>query len=59
MKKDLDFIDNLFSNMDDKDLKKLSEKARKMKMDVLFEEPCPIYEGDAEDWEDFWYNEDK
>tara|TARA_A100001234_G_scaffold110663_1_gene97277 strand:- start:407 stop:583 length:177 start_codon:yes stop_codon:yes gene_type:complete len=57
--KDLDFIDNLLPDMDDEDLKQLAEKAHKMKMDVLFEEPCPIYEGDAEDWEDFWYNEDK
>ena len=57
--KDLDFIDNLLPDMDDDDLKQLAEKARKMKMDVLFEESCPIYEGDAEDWEDFWYNEDK
>jgi hypothetical protein len=30
-----------------------------MKNDTLFEEPCPIYEADVDDWEDFWYNEDK
>ena len=45
--KDLDFIDELI------------EKAIRMKTDILMEEPCPIYDGDAEDWEDFWYNEDK
>jgi len=22
-------------------------------------ESCPIYEADENDWEDFWYNEDK
>ena len=55
--KDLDFIDNLL-NMDEEDLKQLSQKAIKMKTDILMEEPCPIYEGDAEDWEDFWFNED-
>jgi len=54
MRKDLDFIDNL---MDEEDFKELSEKAHKMKMDVLFEEPCPIYEADEKDWDDFWYNE--
>jgi|TARA_Y100000289_G_C3807183_1_gene91961 hypothetical protein len=54
--KDLDFIDNFF--MDEEDLKQLSQKAKEMKNRILMEEPCPIYEGDAEDWEDFWYNED-
>ena len=55
--KDLDFIDNLL-DMDEEDLKQLSLKAKQMKNRILMEEPCPIYEGDAEDWEDFWYNED-
>jgi hypothetical protein len=55
--KDLDFIDNLL-DMDEEDLKQLSQKAIKMKTDILMEEPCPVYEGDAEDWEDFWFNED-
>ena len=55
--KDLDFIDNLL-DMDEEDLKQLTQKAIKMKTDILMEEPCPVYEGDAEDWEDFWYNED-
>lgn len=45
--KDLDFIDDLM------------QEARKMKNNILMEEPCPIYDGDAEDWEDFWHNEDK
>lgn len=55
--KDLDFIDNLL-DMDEEDLKQLSLKAKQMKNSILMEEPCPVYEGDAEDWEDFWYNED-
>jgi len=29
------------------------------KVDLLMEEPCPIYEATEEDWNDFWYNEDK
>lgn len=45
--------------MEDKDFKKLAMKALKMKTDILMEEPCPIYEADEKDWEDFWYNEDK
>ena len=55
--KDLDFIDNLL-DMDEEDLKQLSLKAKQMKNRILMEEPCPVYEGDAKDWEDFWYNED-
>ena len=55
--KDLDFIDNLL-DMDEEDLKQLAQKAIKMKTDILMEEPCPVYEGAAEDWEDFWQNED-
>lgn len=43
----------------DIELKKLSDAAKKMKNDILMEEPCPIYEADEADWEDFWYNEDK
>jgi len=45
--------------MKDKDFKELAMKAVKMKTDILMEEPCPIYEADEDDWEDFWYNEDK
>lgn len=42
------------------DLSVLYERVMELKMRVLFEEPCPIYEGDSEeDWEDFWYGEDK
>lgn len=44
--------------MNEEDLKELSKRARRMKSDILFEEPCPIYEADEADWEDFWYNED-
>jgi len=45
--------------MKDKDFRELAMKAVKMKTDILMEEPCPIYEADENDWEDFWYNEDK
>jgi len=45
--------------MNQEDIRKLSEAVRKMKNDILMEEPCPIYEATDEDWEDFWYNEDK
>lgn len=53
--RDLDFIDDL---MEEEDYIELMEKALRMKVDVLMEEPCPIYESNEEDWEDFWYNED-
>ena len=49
--KDLDFIDKLLPD--------LNEKVKRMKTDILMEEPCPIYEAVEGDWEDFWYNEDK
>ena len=45
--------------MTEEELKKLAEAAKKMKNDILMEEPCPIYEADEVDWADFWYNEDK
>jgi hypothetical protein len=47
------------------DLKKLYERVKRMKTDMLMEEPCSLYEprwGDvsnsSDDWEDFWYNEE-
>ena len=46
-------------SLDTNDIKKLTEAALRMKIDILMEEPCPIYEATEEDWEDFWYNEDK
>ena len=52
--KDLDFIDDHFDNH----MEILKARIARIKNDALMEEPCPIYEGDAEDWEDFWYNED-
>ena len=55
--KDLDFLDDLLP-MDDRDLKELQQRALRMKTDILMEEPCPIYEADEEDWEDFWYGEE-
>ena len=38
---------------------KLRKRVAQSKNDLLMEEPCPIYEATDEDWEDFWYNEDK
>jgi len=46
------------TQMTEQDLKELQQKVLRMKTDVLMEEPCPIYEADESDWEDFWYNED-
>lgn len=46
-------------SLDTKDIKKLTEAVLRMRVDILMEEPCPIYEATEEDWEDFWYNEDK
>ena len=43
----------------EEDFKDLQRKVVRMKSDILFEEPCPIYEGDSEDWDDFWYGEDE
>ena len=45
--------------MSEEDYRELAELARKMKNDVLMQEPCPIYDGDEEGWDDFWYNNDK
>jgi len=56
--KDLDFIDNHLP-MNEEDIKELHQLTLRMKTDILMEEPCPIYDGNEEDWEDFWYNEDK
>ena len=49
--KDLDFIDNL--------LPEINSRVKKMKNEILMEEPCPIYDASEEDLEDFWKNEDK
>lgn len=40
--KDLDFIDEFFDDINDKQL--LRERIIKAKNDVLMEEPCPLYE---------------
>ena len=42
----------------------LYAEIQKEKNRTLMEEPCPLYEPEweeatQEDWEDFWYNEDK
>jgi hypothetical protein len=42
----------------------LYAEIQKEKNRTLMEEPCPLYEPEwedasEEDWEDFWYNEDK
>jgi hypothetical protein len=44
--KDLDFIDQL---MDEDDYKLLHKRCNRMKIDVLMEEPCPLYEPDEND----------
>ena len=54
--KDLEFIDQL---MEEDNFKELQRKCARMKADILFEEPCPIYEATEEDWDDFWYNYDE
>jgi len=33
----------------------LYKKIARVKADILFEEPCPMYECDEEYWEDFSY----
>lgn len=38
--------------------RQLRKRVARAKIDLLMEEPCPIYEATEEDWEDFWYNED-
>lgn len=55
MSKDLDFLDDHFSNH----MQILQARIAKIKNEVLMEEPCPIYEANEDDWDDFWYNEDK
>lgn len=52
MTRDLDFMDDHFDNH----MQILAARIAKIKNDVLMEEPCPIYEGDSDDWDDFWYN---
>ena len=49
----------------DKDYKLLYDRVSRMKIDIMMEEPCPLYEpgwedvtNSPEDWNDFWYNED-
>ena len=46
------------------DLDYLYAEIVKEKNKTLMEEPCPLYEpawedATQDDWEDFWYNEDK
>jgi hypothetical protein len=36
----------------------LRERVARAKIDLLMEEPCPIYEAVEEDWNDFWSVED-
>lgn len=45
--------------MNEIDQKKLQERINIIKTKVLMEEPCPIYEADEDDWEDFWYGNDE
>lgn len=39
--------------MQDEDLKELLEMVNKYRMDILFEEPCPLYETEDYLWEDY------
>lgn len=41
-------------SMQDKDLLELLEKVNKYRMDILFEEPCPLYEVEDYLWEDYY-----
>ena len=50
----------------DKDYQLLYDRVSRMKIDTMMEEPCPLYEpgwedvtNSPEDWNDFWYNEDR
>ena len=50
----------------DKDYQLLYNRVSRMKIDTMMEEPCPLYEpgwedvtNSPEDWNDFWYNEDR
>ena len=45
--------------MTEEELKELAMKALKMKTNILMEEPCPIYEADEDDWEDFWSSDSR
>jgi hypothetical protein len=35
--------------MNEDDLEELNERVKEMKLSVLFEEPCPLYEEDESD----------
>ncbi len=44
--------------------KQLKERVKELRTNLLFEEPCPLYEpgwedvtNSADDWTDFWENE--
>jgi hypothetical protein len=43
------------STLTDEDLCELQKRIARMKADILFEEPCPIYEAGEDEWDDFWY----
>ena len=43
--------------IDEDDYRILQQKIAKIKSDLLFEEPCSLYESDESDWDDFWYGE--
>jgi len=40
-------------SMQDEDLLELLERVNKYRMDILFEEPCPLYEVEDYLWEDY------
>ena len=40
--------------MTEEDYQKLQEKVQELKMKYLFEEPCPLYEDEEEEWSEFF-----
>jgi hypothetical protein len=41
--------------MSNLDFKEIYNKTQRMKIDILMQEPCPIYEGPEDGWEDYSY----
>jgi hypothetical protein len=45
--------------MTEEDLQELFIKVKRLKNDILFEEPCPIYDNVDDDLVSFWISNDK
>ena len=50
-------LNSMDDTIDEDDYRILKQKVAKIKSDLLFEEPCSLYESDESDWDDFWYGE--